>query len=68
MFALMKSPTSLKMGHVSTKTWSVGQILEKPCVCFRGHIFSQIIVKLAQNVCLDEILDKFENRLCRVKN
>ena len=47
---------------------SVGQILEKPFVCSRGHIFSQIILKLGQNVCLDEILDEFENRLCRVKN
>ena len=56
------------MGHVRSKTRSVGQILEKPCVRSRGHIFSQIIAKLDQNVCLDEILDEFENRLCRVKN
>ena len=60
---------SLKMGQVRSKTMSVGQILEKKtCVRFRGHIFSQIIVKLGQNVCLDEILDEFENTLCRVKN
>ena len=37
------------------KTRSLGQILEKPCVCSRGHIFSPIIVKLAQSVCLEEI-------------
>ena len=30
------------------------------CVHSRGHIFSQIIMKLGQNVCLDEISDKFE--------
>ena len=52
------------MGHVGSKTRSVDQILEKPCVPSRGHIFSQIIVKLGQNVCLDKILDKFGNRLC----
>ena len=45
----------LKMGQVRSKTRSVDQILEKPCVRSRGHIFSQIIVKLGQNVCLDEI-------------
>ena len=50
------------------KTRSLVQILEKPCVRSRGHIFSQIIVKLGQNVCLDEILDEFENMLCWVKN
>ena len=58
----------LKLGQVRSKTRSVGQILEKPCVGCRGHIFSQIIVKLGQNVCLDEILDEFENSMCRVKN
>ena len=46
----------------------LGQILEKPCVCSRGHIFSLIIVKHGQIVCLDEILDEFENVTCRVKN
>ena len=49
------------MGRVGSKTRSLGQILEKPCVCSRGHIFSPIIMKLGQNLCLDEILAKFEN-------
>ena len=35
----MKSGTGLKMGHVWSKTRSLGQMLEKPCVGFRGHIF-----------------------------
>ena len=39
----------------------VGQILEKPCVPSRGHIFSPIIMKLGQNVCFDEISDEVEN-------
>ena len=46
-----------KNGQVSSKTRSVSQILEKPCVRFRGHIFSQIIVKLGQNVCLNKMFD-----------
>ena len=39
----------LKMGHVRSKTRSLGQILVKPCVGSRGHILRQIIVKLGQN-------------------
>ena len=53
----MTSRTNLKMGHVGSKTGSLGQILEKPFVRSRGHIFSQIILKLDQNFCLDEILN-----------
>ena len=55
------------MGHVGPKTRSLGQILEKPCVCSRSHIFGPIIMKLRQNICLDEISDEFENRSCRAK-
>ena len=60
----MKSRTSLKMGDVRSKTKSLGQILEKPCIHSGGHIFSPIIMKFGQNVCLDEILDEYENRSC----
>ena len=42
----MKSQTILKKGHVGSKTRSLGQILEKRCVLFCGHIFSPIILKL----------------------
>ena len=56
-----------KEGSCQSKTRSLGQILEKPCVCCRGHIFSPIIMKLVQNVCLDKFLDKFENGSCRSK-
>ena len=52
------------MGHFRSETRSLGQTVEKPCVRSRGHIFSPIIMKLGQNVCLDEISDKFENRSC----
>ena len=53
-FVLMKSRTSLKMGHVGSKTRSLGHISEKPYAHSRGHIFSPIIMKLGQNVCLDK--------------
>ena len=52
------------MGHVGSKTWSLGQILEKPCVCTRDKIFSLIFIKLGQSFCLDEILYMFENGSC----
>ena len=70
MFVLLKSWTSLKIGHVGSKTRYLGQILEKPYIyiCSSGHIFSPIIMKLGQNVCLDKISDEFENESCRVKN
>ena len=45
----------------------LGQISEKPYVHSRGHIFSPIIMKLGQNVCFDEISDRFENGSCWVK-
>ena len=51
---------SLILNHVESKTRSVGHILEKPFVRSRGHIFSPILMKLGQNVCLDKISDEFE--------
>ena len=54
-----------EIGSCRSKTRSPGQILEKPCVRSRGHIFSLIIMKLSENVCL-EIFDVFENGACRI--
>ena len=68
MFVLIKSRPSLKLGYVGSKTRSLGKILEKPCVRSRGHIFSPILIKLSQNVCLDKISDKFEIWSCGVKS
>ena len=65
---MMKSQTSLKMSHVRSKTRSLGQILEKPCVRSGGPISSPVIMKLGQNVCLGKISDEFENGLWWVKN
>ena len=68
MFVSMKSRTSSKMGHVGSKTRSLGQILEKPCVRSRGHILSRILMEVGQDVCLDDISDEFENGSHGVKN
>ena len=67
-FCLDEISDNLKIGHGGSQTMSLGQVLEKPCICSRGHIFSPIIVKLGQNVCLDEILDELESGSCLVKN
>ena len=56
------------MGHVGSKNRSLGQIFEKPFVRSRGHIYSPIIRKRGQNVCLYEISDQFENGSSQVKN
>ena len=56
------------MGHVRSKARSLGQILQKPCVSSRGQIFSPIIIKVCQNVCLNKISSEFENGSCWVKN
>ena len=49
------------------KNRSLGQILEKPCVCSGGYIFSPVLVKLGQNVYLSDILGKIVNKPFRVK-
>ena len=37
-------------------------------VCSRGHIFSLILMKLGQNICLYKISVCYENGTCQVKN
>ena len=37
------------MGHVGSKTMSLGQFLEKPCVLSRRHSFDPVLMKLCQN-------------------
>ena len=54
------------MGHVESKIMSLGQILGKPCLHATGHKFSPIIMKLGQNVCVNEISEDLENGSCRV--
>ena len=38
---------------------SLAQISEKPCVCSRSHIFGPLLMKLGQNICLDEVSDEY---------
>ena len=47
---LMISMSSLKLGHVRSKTRSLGQILEKPCVHSRVHSLVSNVMKISQNV------------------
>ena len=56
------------MGHVGSKTRSLGRILQKHSVSSRGHIFRLILMKLGQNVCRNEISDELENWSYWVKN
>ena len=46
------------MGHIGSKTKSPDKILEKNRVHCRGYIFSLILMKLGQNVCLNDILSQ----------
>ena len=43
-----------------SKIWSAGQMFEKPFVRQRGHIFSPVLLKDGQDVCLHDISDEFE--------
>jgi len=43
------------MGHVGSKTRSPGQILGNSCLHSRGQIWDPILMKLDQNVCLENI-------------
>ncbi len=38
MFVLKKSGLGLYLGHLGSKTRSLGQIIEKPCEGNRGHM------------------------------
>ena len=49
------------MGGVGSKSRSLDLFLEKSCYRSRGHNFDLIFIKLAQYVCLDDILDPIEN-------
>jgi hypothetical protein len=55
MFILMKSGLGLYLGHLGSKTRSLGQMIEKPCVDNTGHSFHPIFMKFNRNVYLDDI-------------
>ena len=67
MFILMISMTSLNMGGVGAKSRSLGQILIKPCYHSRGHNFDPVLIKLAQDLYIDDIFDEYKYGWGRVK-
>ena len=50
MLIIIISRSSSKLGHDGSKTRSLGQVLEKPCVHSRGHNFDHKFMKVCQNV------------------
>ena len=64
LFVLRLSYCDSAVSVVHGVSWVINYLA---CVCSRCHIFSPIIMKLGQNVCLVEISDKFEIGSCRVK-
>ena len=48
MLILIISRSSLKLGHVRSKTRLLGHTLEKPCVHFGVHSFVSNVMKLAR--------------------
>ena len=55
MFVCMISRSNSIQSHVGPKTRSLGQILEKPCVHFRGHNFDETWSKRLQIGCLGHV-------------
>ena len=68
MLVIIMSRLSSKLGHVGSKTRSLGQILEKHRVHFRGHSFNSKFMKLNQNANDHNILIKFETGSCWIQN
>ena len=60
MLVIIISRSSLKLGHLGSKTRWLGQILEKPCVHSRRHSFYPKFMKLCQIVNHHNILVRFE--------
>ena len=52
MFISINSRPSSKLGHVGSKTRSLGQILEKPCVRSRRHSFDPKFMNLIRKFIL----------------
>ena len=55
MFVVMMSRSGLNLGHMGSKTRSVGQNKEKSCLRSRGHIFDPDFMKHGQNVLRGDV-------------
>ena len=60
MLMIIISRSSLKLGNVGSKTRSLGQILEKPCVHIKRHSFDPMIMKLCKIFYHHNIKVRFE--------
>ena len=49
MCVFIKSRPEFKMGHIGSKTRSLGQFLEKTCGLGRRYSFDPVFMKLCQN-------------------
>ena len=61
---LLRMIVLINLGHVGSKSRSVGQILVHCCLHSRGNIFRPIFMKLCQIVCSDKISFKYESGSC----
>ena len=66
MFIIIKSWPDIILGHVTLKTRSLGQFLEKPCVLSRRHSFDAIFIKLCLNVRCHKNLGRPEFKMGHV--
>ena len=64
MLMIIISRSNLKLGHVGSKTRSLGQIFEKPCVHSKRHSFDPKFMKLCQNVII--IMSRSSSKLGHV--
>ena len=56
----MKSQMTLNLGHLGSKTMSLGQMKEIPCGGCKDHISCSVDLKIGWNVCYDDTLDQLE--------
>ena len=64
MLIIIISRSNSKLGHVGSKTRSLGQILEKPYVYSREHSFHPLFMKLCQNINHHNIQVRFKAGSC----
>ena len=55
MLMIIISRSNLELDHVGSKTRSLGQVLEKPCVHSNRHSFDPKVMKLGQTLNHDYI-------------
>ena len=64
MLMIIICRSNLKLGHIGSKTRSLGQVLEKPCVYSRGHRFDSKFMKLIRMLMI--IISRFDLKLGHV--